>query len=226
MAFVPLINALVLTFAPYIIVLQFSKLKDHIKYKTALKVLAVYVVSAIIKVVVDVILPPGSPSKHFTLDAGISVILKSVIDLIGMTISLSLGSGTESRIWTVGMSWAVGRCLFSRFLPIWMESNALEWNSASLVHSLLAHWEAFIYCALSFALWLLKSQNAKRRGMAQRVSLFTLTSFLIISVIQRYMEMNHFSSFLEFICFAPIYAYCFFICLKCFNSIMDDHFTR
>ncbi|KAK2965005.1 putative membrane protein (DUF2053) [Blattamonas nauphoetae] len=221
MAFISLLNALILTFGPYVILLFTTKLKEKFQYKIALKTLVVFVLCAIGRLLVDLLIPPNEDNLEFTSLQGISITLKFLVDLFGLAVAQRRCQSVDARIWSVGFSWAFYSCLFTRALPIVISANSSEFRFETLIESLDASMEILKYLALGIAVWTLDPTWTSRSRQTTTKSVTVILAVLGVLMTESYFASLSFYKFYASACALITFIVCFTVELKVYNKHMN-----
>ena len=90
-------------------------------------------------------------------------------------------------------------------LPVWMESNALEWNPSSLAHAAIAHVQMLDWMSVTIAAYILKTRRdieidkKYNRTIPDKIknhAVLILISHVLVRVVDEYAQfLSMFSLF-------------------------------
>uniref|UniRef100_A0A7S1CN95 BOS complex subunit TMEM147 n=1 Tax=Bicosoecida sp. CB-2014 TaxID=1486930 RepID=A0A7S1CN95_9STRA len=170
MTYYHLINCLMLTFGPYVVVDRASRLKDDHRYGVYLWSVFAYLTTQLAKMLfAATFLPAGGSGVGAT--QAVAGGLLSLADGAGVLYILSYrckGRGKVESVLATGMGWAIAQAVSSHLMPLWMHARATEFTWTSLERGVEANLQLVGALALTALMWLFV------RGLSSPVAIVAL----------------------------------------------------
>eukprot|EP00771_Trimastix_marina_P001175 gnl/Trimastix_PCT/2228.p2 GENE.gnl/Trimastix_PCT/2228~~gnl/Trimastix_PCT/2228.p2 ORF type:complete len:227 (+),score=49.69 gnl/Trimastix_PCT/2228:66-746(+) len=185
---VSLINAAAITYAPFAVVYQASRLKEDRAWRNCAYTLLCFVGTNLAKLILGSVFLPSMEGTCFSFAEEFVYMVLAICDFVGIYFGLRFTGSIEVKVWAVGWAWALATTVVHTIAPIWMCLRSLEFDPSVLFRGVQASIDMLICSAVSVYVWLLVWKWKKRTPTRIAQSAVTAVVYVVFPSLAKFLR--------------------------------------